>query len=168
MGYHTWRRHPARRRCICLSRCAIYSTRSRLRLPGIIRGSSDAHECFVGLELCLELLLRQRPVLCLWPFGRRLRDGPCRKTEFDFLPAFIVCNIRSWNPLHAENFDLVAITTRKGIINAREAGVGHDYQLRGMCEEWGRVTSLAQVYELVECGLQGPPQCSVVADTYYI
>jgi hypothetical protein len=49
-----------------------------------------------------------------------LRDGTRGEAELDFLAALIVCDIRDGYTFHTEYLNLVPITTREGILDARE------------------------------------------------
>jgi hypothetical protein len=71
----------------------------------------------VGLKLCLEFLLGEGSILNLGPLGLGLGDGSSRKTEFNFLPALVICDIRCRYTFHPENLDFVAITTRECIVD---------------------------------------------------
>jgi hypothetical protein len=76
------------------------------------------HECFVGFELRLELFFSEGSILDLGPLSLGLRDGSSRKTEFNFFPALVICDIRCGNTFHPENLDFITITARQRIVDA--------------------------------------------------
>jgi hypothetical protein len=50
-----------------------------------------------------------------------LRYRTCGEAELDFLAALIVCDIWGGYTFHTKYLNLIPITTRKRILNAREA-----------------------------------------------
>jgi hypothetical protein len=90
-------------------------------------------------------------MLCLWPFGLRLRDRTCGEAELDFFAALIVCDIWGGYTFHTEYLDLVPITTRECILDTREARRGDK---TGIIEEGKRRTFLVRACGPVVCELQ--------------
>lgn len=60
-------------------------------------------------------------MLSLRTLGLRLRYTARVKAELNLLPALVVRNIGRRNTLHTEDLDLVAVTSRKSVLNARKA-----------------------------------------------
>lgn len=138
---NTWRRRPSweergrtwwnyrrlghRRRSsgssICLRGSAVHTTGAAIH-HGSRRGAIVApHECFMSFELGLKFVLSKGPILDLRPFGLGLRDGASGETQFDFLPALVICDIGCRDTLHSKNLDLVSITTRECIFDSWKA-----------------------------------------------
>lgn len=89
----------------------------------LCRGCSTfgrAHQRFVCFELGSQFIFGQRAVLHLGTLIWGLADRSRVETEFDFLATLVVGNIRCRDAFHTEDFDLVAVAAREGVLDARE------------------------------------------------
>ena len=75
------------------------------------------------LELCAQLFLGEGSILDLGSLARRLANGARVKTELNLLASLVVGDVRGRDTFHAEDFDFVAITAWKRILNARKTAM---------------------------------------------
>jgi hypothetical protein len=74
----------------------------------------------VSSKLYSKFLFGEHTIFDLLSFLLGLRYRAGSKAELYFFSALVVCDVRCWDTLHAEDFDFISIPSRQCIVNTRQ------------------------------------------------